>query len=100
MGACSEHERPVSCGGGSGKCDPHVQFSYSVPGGDCASVAEDSVEVLAAVVAQGNGYGVQKQKVQPVRRFVLWKRSKESTAARMAGGCQEVSEVEGLFQQL
>jgi hypothetical protein len=56
--------------------------------------------VLAAVVAQGNGYGVQKQKVQPVRRFVLWKRSKESTAAPMAGGCQEVSEVEGWFQQL
>jgi hypothetical protein len=56
--------------------------------------------VLAAVVAQGNGYGVQKQKVQTVRRFVLWKRSEESTAAPMAGGRQEVSEVEGLFQQL
>jgi hypothetical protein len=40
------------------------------------------------------------QKVQPVRRFVMWERSKESTAAPMAGGFQEVSEVEGLFQQL
>jgi hypothetical protein len=35
-----------------------------------------------------------------VRRFVLWKRSEESTVAPMAGGCQEVSEVEGWFQQL
>jgi hypothetical protein len=99
MGTCSEYERPVSCEGGSSKCDSHVQFSHSIPGRDCASVAEDSVEVLAAVLAQGNDYGVQKQKVQPVRRFVLWKRSKESTAAPILGGCQEVSEVEGLFQQ-
>jgi hypothetical protein len=35
-----------------------------------------------------------------MRRFVLWKRSEESTASPMACGCQEVSEVEGWFQQL
>jgi hypothetical protein len=40
------------------------------------------------------------QKVHPVRRFVMWERSKESIATPMAGGFQEVSEVEGLFQQL
>jgi hypothetical protein len=41
--------------------------------------------------AQGNGSQFQKKKVQAVKRFVLWKGSKESTGPLMVGGFQEVS---------
>jgi hypothetical protein len=51
--------------------------------------------------AQGNSSQFQKQKVQAMKRFVLWMGSKESTGPPlMVGGFQEVSEVERLFQQL
>jgi hypothetical protein len=42
----------------------------------------------------------KSKKVQSVKRFMLWKGSKESTGPLMVGGFQEVSEVERLFQQL
>jgi hypothetical protein len=95
-----EYERPVSCRDRNNKYDPDVQLPHIIPGGDCAPFAENSVEVFTIAAAQGNGSRVPMQKVHPVRRFVLWERLKESIATPMAGGFQEVSEVEGLFQQL